>query len=31
MSALGKTGYTKTVAEFTDGMELMLAKRARTE
>ena len=31
VNALGKTGYTKTVAEFTDGMELMLAKRARTE
>ncbi len=27
VNALGKTGYTKTVAEFTGGMEQMLAKK----
>lgn len=27
ISALGKTGYTKTVKEFTDGIDAMIAKR----
>ncbi len=27
ISALGKTGYTKTVSEFTNGMERMIARR----
>jgi len=31
VNALGKTGYTKTVAEFTDGMEQMLARKSKTE
>ena len=30
VNALGKTGYTKTVAEFTGGMEQMMAKRSKT-
>lgn len=31
ISALGKTGYTKTVAEFTNGLDEMLARRASGE
>lgn len=30
VNALGKTGYTKTVAEFTGGMDQMLAKKSKT-
>lgn len=30
ISALGKTGYTKTVSEFTNGMDKMMANRAGT-
>ena len=30
VNALGKTGYTKTVAEFTSGMEKMMEKRQKT-
>jgi len=29
VEALGKTGYTKTVAEFTDGIAQMMAKRKK--
>lgn len=29
VEALGKTGYTKTVAEFTDGISQMMAKRKK--
>ena len=31
IAALGKTGYTKTVPEFTSGIEKMIAKRANTK